>query len=123
LRLDDLDLAAERAIVRGSKPGNVRVVFLTPAFIETLRRYLDKRPEPQNEDRVFVSRRRSPTPRTIQRRLRKYGKETGVDVSTHKLRHTPATRLLNQGKPTHSLRKILGHQHLNTTQIYSRLCD
>jgi integrase/recombinase XerD len=55
--------------------------------------------------------------------LRKYGTKAGVDVSPHKLRHTMATRLLNQGMPIHSLRKLLGHQHLHTTQIYARIYD
>jgi site-specific recombinase XerD len=41
----------------------------------------------------------------------------------HRLRHTLATRLLNQGMPIHSLRKLLGHQYLNTTQIYARIYD
>jgi hypothetical protein len=36
---------------------------------------------------------------------------------------TLVTRLLNQGMPIHSLRKLLGHKHLNTTQIYARLYD
>jgi hypothetical protein len=63
------------------------------------------------------------TPRTIQRRLKKYGEKAGVDVSPHKLRHTMATRLLNQGMPIHSLQKLLGHEHLNATQIYARLYD
>jgi site-specific recombinase XerD len=123
LGLDDLDLAAERAIVRGSKPGRDRVVFLTPALVEALQRYLSRRPDLPDEERVFVLRGRSPTPRTIQRRLKKYGRNAGVDVSPHKLRHTLATRLLNQGMPIHSLRKLLGHQHLNTTQIYARIYD
>ena len=123
LGLDDLDLAAERAIVRGSKPGHDRVVFLTPALVEALHRYLEKRPELSDEGRVFVLHGRSPTPRTIQRRLRKYGEKAGVDVSPHKLRHTIATRLLNQGMPIHSLQKLLGHEHLNATQIYARIYD
>jgi integrase/recombinase XerD len=123
LGLDDLDLAAKRAIVRGSKPGNDRVVFLTPLLVEALNRYLEKRPELSDEGRVFVLRKRSPTPRTIQRRLRKYGEEAGVDVTPHKLRHTFATRLLNQGMPIHSLQKLLGHEHLNSTQICARIYD
>ncbi len=45
--------------------------------------------------------------RTIQRRLAKYGREAGVQVSPHQLRHTIATRLPNQGMPIHSLRKKL----------------
>ena len=34
-----------------------------------------------------------------------------------------ATRLLNQGMPIHSLQKLLGHEHLNATQISARFCD
>jgi integrase len=40
---------------------------------------------------VSVLHGRSPTTRTIQRRLRKYGEKVGVDISPHKLRHTMAT--------------------------------
>jgi integrase len=58
LGLDDLDLAVERAIVRGSKPGHDRVVFLTPVLIEALNHYLEKRPELPDENRVFVLRGR-----------------------------------------------------------------
>ena len=39
------------------------------------------------------------------------------------MEQTLARRLLNQAVPIHSLRKLLGHQHLNTTQIYARLDD
>ena len=46
-----------------------------------------------------------------------------MHVSPHRLRHTLATRLINQGMPIHSLRKLLGHQHLNTTQLYARIYD
>jgi integrase len=34
-----------------------------------------------------------------------------------------ATRLVNQGMPTQSLRKLLGHQNLSTTQLYARIYD
>lgn len=123
LELVDLYLPAERAIVRGSKPGHDRVVFLTPGLVKALNRYLEIRPVLPSENRVFVLRERSPSPRTIQRRLSKYGKQASVHVTPHKLRHTMATRLLNQGMPIHSLRKLLGHQNLGTTQIYARIYD
>jgi site-specific recombinase XerD len=123
LGIEDLDLPEERAIVRGSKPGHDRVVFLTPMLIAALRRYLKRRPELPDEDRVFVLRGRSPTPRTIQRRLNKYGEQASVHVTPHKLRHTVATRLLNQGMPIHSLSKLLGHSNLHTTQLYARIYD
>ena len=34
-----------------------------------------------------------------------------------------ATRLVNQGMPTQSLRKLLGHQNLRTTQLYAQIYD
>jgi site-specific recombinase XerD len=123
LRLGDLNLAGGYATVRGGKPGNDRVVYLTPQLMNALGRYLNKRPNLPDDDHVFLLRRRSPTPRTIQRRLANYGQQCDVQVSPHRLRHTMATRLVNQGMPILSLKKLLGHQHLNTTQLYARIYD
>jgi len=123
LRLGDLNLSAGYAIVRGGKPGRDRVVYLTPTLSHALRRYLNQRPDLPDDDYLFVLHGRSPTTRTIQRRLASYGQQAGVQVSPHRLRHTTATRLINQGMPIHSLRKLLGHQNLNTTQLYARVYD
>jgi integrase/recombinase XerD len=123
LRLDDLDLAAGRATIRGSKPGRDRVVYLTPPLSDALGRCLDQRPDLPEEDRVFVLHGRSPSGRTIRARLAAYGKQVGVQVSPHRLRHTLATRLINRGMPIHSLRKLLGHQNLSMTQLYARIYD
>lgn len=123
LRLEDLDLEAGRATVRGGKPRHDRVVYLTPVLIESLIRYLALRPDLPDELRVFVLHRRSPTDRTMRKRLAKFGQQAGVHVYPHKLRHTVATRLVNQGMPTQSLRKLLGHQNLSTTQLYARIYD
>jgi site-specific recombinase XerD len=65
----------------------------------------------------------SPTDRTSQRRLARYAAQAGVQATAHRLRHTLAARLINQGMPIHSLRKLLGHQYLNTTQVYARVYD
>ena len=123
LRLEDLDLEAGRATVRDGKPRHDRVVYLTPVLIESLIRYLALRPDLPDELRVFILHERSPTDRTIRNRLAKLGEQAGVHVHPHKLRHTMATRLVNQGMPTQSLRKLLGHQHLSTTQLYARIYD
>jgi integrase/recombinase XerC len=123
LRLEDLDLEAGRATVRGGKPRHDRVVYLTPVLIESLIRYLALRPDLPDEVRVFILHGRSPTDRTIRNRLTKFGQQAGVHVYPHKLRHTVATRLVNQGMPTQSLRKLLGHQNLSTTQLYARIHD
>jgi len=123
LRLEDLDLEAGRTTVRSGKPRHDRVVYLTPVLIESLIRYLALRPDLPDELRVFILHERSPTDRTIRNRLAQFGQRAGVHVYPHKLRHTLATRLVNQDMPTQSLRKLLGHQHLSTTQLYARIYD
>ncbi|MBI3941567.1 MAG: tyrosine-type recombinase/integrase [Chloroflexi bacterium] len=123
LRVEDLTLAADYATVRGSKPGRDRVVYLTPALHQALQGYLKHRPDLPGDDHVFILHGRLPTGRTIQRRLDHYGQQAGLEVSPHRLRHTFATRLINQGMPIHSLRKLLGHQYLNTTQVYASIYD
>ena len=45
------------------------------------------------------------------------------DLSPHQLRHTLATQLLNVGMDITSIQKLLGHQHVTTTQIYARVYD
>lgn len=123
LRLGDLNLAKGLAYIRGGKPGRDRVAYLTPSLTGALSRYLERRPDLPGDDHVFILRESAPSERTIQRRLAAYGKQAGVEVSPHRLRHTFATRLLNQGLPIYTLKKLLGHQNLNTTPIYARVYD
>lgn len=46
-------------------------------------------------------------------------KETGVDFSTHRMRHTFATRLLAAGERLDVIQKILGHKNISTTTRYA----
>ena len=41
--------------------------------------------------------------------------------SAHKLRHTAATLMLQNGVDVRTLQEVLGHDHLNTTQIYTHV--
>ena len=41
--------------------------------------------------------------------------------SAHKLRHTAATLMLQSGVDVRTLQEVLGHDHLNTTQIYTHV--
>jgi integrase/recombinase XerD len=43
------------------------------------------------------------------------------DVTPHRLRHTLATLLINEGMPIISLQKFLGHQDINDTLIYAKV--
>ena len=53
----------------------------------------------------------------------KIRKEAGVESEIHQLRHTAATTLLNSGVGIGTVRRLFGHQNLQTTQPYAELAD
>lgn len=58
------------------------------------------------------------------RKLRQWGRQTQiVPLTPHRLRHTLATLLINQGMPVTSLQKLLGHRHISNTMSYARVHD
>ena len=63
------------------------------------------------------------TPRTIQRMMKKVANRAKISrtVTPHVLRHTFACNVVQKGISLPSLQKLLGHDHLSTTQIYLNL--
>ena len=56
--------------------------------------------------------------------MKKHLTAAGLDstkYSAHKLRHTAATLMLQNGVDVRTLQEVLGHDHLNTTQIYTHV--
>ena len=122
LRLGDIDLAAQRLIVRQGKENRDRVVPLSPTLLVALETYLPVRGEAQT-DHLLIYSQRAVKPGMIQGRLHRYGRQVQVKVSPHRLRHTLATRLLNEGMPITSIQRLLGHEKLETTMLYARVHD
>ena len=61
---------------------------------------------------------------TVHRLVKVHLGEAGLEqdgYSAHKLRHTAATLMLSSGVDVRTLQEILGHENLNTTQIYTHL--
>jgi site-specific recombinase XerD len=56
----------------------------------------------------------------IKQRLTAAGLDS-TKYSAHKLRHTAATLMLQNGVDVRTLQEVLGHEHLNTTQIYTHV--
>jgi len=120
LRLGDIDLSAQRLIVRHGKENRDRSVPISPTLMAALEAYLPLRGTAQT-DHLLVYRQQALKPSLIQARLHRYGQQVQVEVSPHRLRHTLATRLLNEGMPITSLQQLLGHEQLGTTLIYARV--
>ena len=53
--------------------------------------------------------------------VRTYGERAGVKASCHVLRHSYATHLLQGGANVREIQKLLGHRHLTTTALYTRV--
>jgi len=122
LRLGDIDLAGYKLTLRRAKPDKDRIVPFSPNLRDALRAYLPQRGEAKTDHLLIFCRqviRRS----LIEDRLRDYGRQIKVKVYPQRLRHTIATRLINQGMPVTSIQHLLGHDHLGTTMIYSRVHD
>ena len=122
LRLEELDLAGRKLIVRQSKGMKDRAVLMTDTTVRALQEYLVVR-GPGPTDHVFLYRNQPVCKDLIRSRIKAAGSRVGVKVSPHRLRHTAATQLLNAGCRVTSIQKFLGHKALNTTMVYARVHD
>lgn len=122
LRVHDVDFAGQRLLVRGGKNCRDRVVFLTPSLLRALADYLTCRP-PKADDHLWMDGDHPLTAARVRYCVQRWGEAAQVPVSPHRLRHTLATQLVNQGMPLPSVGKLLGHRSLNTTQHYARLFE
>ncbi len=125
----DRDMETLRVVGKGSKE---RMIYLNDACRDAIRTYLRVRAadEVQIKDRnaLFLSSRHSRiSNKTVQWVVYKYLKLAGLEnkhFSTHKLRHTAATLMYQSGNvDVRVLKDILGHEQLNTTQIYTHVSD
>lgn len=113
-----------RVIGKGNKE---RTVYLNDACRAALDAWLDVRRNlvPARISAMFLSNRRTRiSVDSVQVLVKKYLKRAGLDASlysTHKLRHTAATLMLQNGVDVRTLQEVLGHENLNTTQIYTHI--
>ena len=59
--------------------------------------------------------------RAIDDYLPERGKKDPTQYSAHKLRHTAATLMVSNGVDIKTVQEVLGHEHLNTTEIYTHI--
>jgi integrase/recombinase XerD len=123
LRLEDLNLEACSAVVRGKGDKERIVPFGGPAHT-ALETYLrDSRP-------VLAAGRRSPlvfidarATALTRERVWRIVKESKADrkASPHMLRHSCATHMVGNGADLRTVQTILGHADVGTTQVYTHV--
>lgn len=120
LNEEDVDLDAKSIRVTG-KGGHQRTIPLNDTVIVALRNYRRVRGLLLPESAFFRSRNHGRMSRnTIYERVRKYARQAKIPkrVSPHKLRHTFATHLVQEGVSIVTIRDLLGHKLITSTQIY-----
>ncbi|MBQ9748609.1 MAG: tyrosine recombinase XerC [Clostridia bacterium] len=129
INLSDIDRELRSLRVLG-KGGKERIVYLNDACREALTVYLTARARDmekiKDKDALFLSRLgKRISNKTVQWLVYKYLEEAGLEYkhfSTHKLRHTAATLMYQEGGvDVLALKEILGHTQLSTTQIYTHV--
>ncbi len=120
------DMHDNRLRVLG-KGGKERIVYLNEACLEAIQAYMRVRPVDGVIDKkaLFLSNRKTRiSHQMVQNLVKKYIEKAGLDpqrFSTHKLRHTAATLMFQNGVDIRVLKEVLGHENLGTTQIYTHL--
>ena len=125
----DPEITFVKVLGKGHKE---RIIYLNNAAREAVMDYMKIRLDPRfirTSDKAFFlsSRQTRISPKTVQWVVNKYLALSGLGTkgySVHKLRHTAATLMYQSGKvDIRVLKDILGHEQLNTTQIYTHLVN
>ena len=114
-----------RVLGKGNKE---RVLFLNEACRSALDDWMTERSTltllDQNALFVTPRNRQRITRAAVHKLVKKHLSAAGLDstkYSSPKLRHTAATLMLQNGVDVRTLQEVLGHDHLNTTQIYTHV--
>ncbi len=125
--LNKTDIHGDQLRVLG-KGNKERMLFLNDACQRALNDWLTERSAlalvDQNALFVTLQNRRRISTAAVHKLVKKHLSAAGLDstqYSSHKLRHTAATLMLQNGVDVRTLQEVLGHDHLNTTQIYTHV--
>jgi site-specific recombinase XerD len=126
LTVDALEFGRRQIFVFHGKGAKDRVVYMSEDARSALLRYLEKR---SSKAKALFLVQKGPmrgkplSVRGIQKRIEYYARESGLDISCHRLRHTMATQLLNADADLATIQDLLGHSQITTTQRYCRVAN
>lgn len=126
--LNDIDWDSNTLKIIG-KGDKERLIFLNNMVLSSLKDYIKDRNtykiNTEYKNALFISNRGCRiSNRAIQLLIKKYTKGFEKNITPHKLRHTSATLMFKHGKiDIRTLQKVLGHENISTTQIYTHVDD
>jgi integrase/recombinase XerC len=128
INVNDLDFASNLVRVTG-KGAKQRLLPFGKSVSKLIREYLRMRNEQlaiwhQTTDALFITNKgKRISPRLVQARIKKILRAASQHLRAypHLLRHSFATHLLDEGADLLSVKELLGHASLSTTQVYTHL--
>ena len=120
IKIDNI-LFSEKMIKIHGKRNKERMIPMLPKLSSNLLNYIKN-----NKPKTYLFESKKSTKlstSTIYRIINKYFRliSSKVKVSPHVLRHTFATHMLNNGADINTIKEILGHSSLSSTQIYTKI--
>ena len=126
LRVEDIDSKKMRLFIRNGKGERERYTVLPKASLEMLRKYYKIYKPKHPEGYLFLNE--SGKPLTVERLrvfFRKYRRKAGIseDFIVHSLRHSFATKLVEEGAPLVQVKELLGHSCIRSTMTYVHVAN
>lgn len=128
ISLKKKDINIKNSFIRIIGKGNKeRIIPIGEIALEYLNKYfelLSYSPKINNSKYVFINKNGLPLTRQYFFKIIKYNSikaNINKNISPHTLRHSFATHLLENGAPLIAVKNLLGHESINTTQIYTHV--
>ena len=128
LRLEDIDWTQNQILFKASKNGKDSRLPLTAPVGESLLDYLRNSRPPYSYPQVFLTCRAPYHPlahsSALSAIVERHIRAAGIELSSkgaHVFRHGFATRMLHQGHSLKAMADVLGHRHLSTTFLYTKV--
>ncbi|MBQ9298338.1 MAG: tyrosine recombinase XerC [Clostridia bacterium] len=128
INIKDISFEENKLTVIG-KGNKERTIYLNNACVDAIKTYLSVRPHdmdvtPDKKPLFLSERKKRISQRTVQVVVKNELQKAGLDTnkySVHKLRHTAATLMYQNGVDIRALQELLGHESISTTEIYTHV--